>query len=72
MFCAARFLILGNNCDKGDSLNMDIILSTYAKRLSVDHRKRCIEKISKINVIDPYDLKKTEFDYDMDLSPKVF
>ena len=50
---------------------MDINLSTYAKCLSVDHRKRYIEKISKINFIDPYDMKKTEFDYGMDLLPKI-
>ena len=42
-----------------------------AKCLSVDHRKRYIEKISKINCIDPYDMKKTEFDYGMDLLPKL-
>ena len=56
MFCGARFLNLVNNCDKGDSLNMDINLSTYAKCLSVDHRKRYIEEISKINFIDPYNI----------------
>ena len=50
---------------------MDINLSTYAKCLSVDHRKKYIEKISKINFIDPYDMKKTEFDYGMDLLPKI-
>ena len=50
---------------------MDINLSTYAKYLSVDHRKRYIEKIAKINFIDPYDMKKTEFDYGMDLLPKI-
>ena len=50
---------------------MDINLSTHAKCLFVDHRKRYIEKISKINFIDPYDMKKTEFDYGMDFSSKV-
>ena len=49
---------------------MAINLSTYAKCLSVNHRKRHIEKISKINFIDPYDMKKTEFDYGMHLLPK--
>ena len=71
MFCGARCRNLVNNCDKGDSPNMDINLSTYAKCLSVDHRKRYIEKISKLNLIDPYDMKKTGFDYGMDLLPKV-
>ena len=28
VFCGARFRNLVNNCDKGDSLNMDINLST--------------------------------------------
>ena len=28
-------------------------------------------KISKINFIDPYEMKKTEFDYGMDLLPKI-
>ena len=68
VFCGARFRNLVNNWD---SLNMDINLSTYAKCLSVDHRKRYIEKISKINFIDPYDMEKTGFDYGMDLLPKV-
>ena len=54
---------------------MDINLITYANCSSVDNRKRYIEKFSKINFIDPYDMKKTEFDYDydygMDLLPKI-
>ena len=50
---------------------MDINLSTYAKCLYVDHRKRYIEKISKIHFIYPYDMKKTELDYVMDLGPKI-
>ena len=50
---------------------MDINLSTYAKCLFVDHRNRYIDEISKINFIDPYDMKKTEFDYGMDLLPKI-
>ena len=50
---------------------MDINLSTYAKCLPVGHRKRYIEKISKINFIDPYDMKKTEFDYGMHLLTRI-
>ena len=50
---------------------MDIKLSQYAKCLANDVQKRYIEKISIINFIDPYIMKKCELNFDVENYPKV-
>ena len=50
---------------------MDVVLSDYAKCLPFDSRKRYVEKISKIDLIDPYLLTKDELQNDKCLYPKI-
>ena len=50
---------------------MDVQLHDYSKCLAADVRKRYIEKISKIDFIDPYLLKPTDLNYDSDVLPQV-
>ena len=50
---------------------MDVQLHDYSKCLAADVRKRYIEKISKIDFIDPYLLNPTDLNYDSDVLPQV-
>ena len=50
---------------------MDVQLHDYSKCLAADVRKRYIEKISKIDFIDPYLLKPTDLNYDSNVLPQV-
>lgn len=45
--------------------------STYSKLLSADRKKRYSVKISKIDNVDPYTLKKSDFVYEQDFYPKI-
>lgn len=45
--------------------------SDYYSKLSVDSKKRYMEKISKIDFVDPYCLTKMDFLFDKDFYPKV-
>ena len=50
---------------------MDVQLSSYANCLSSVPRKRYIEKISKINFLDPYSFKKSDLDFSKDAIPAI-
>ena len=45
--------------------------SEYYSTLPVESQRRYKEKISKINNIDPYALKKNDFLYEHDFYPKI-
>ena len=50
---------------------MNVELHEYSQCLAVKVKERYIEKISKINFIDPYLLKSVDLNYNSDVLPQV-